>query len=234
MSVDTTNQHIEIRFIATENRSVTINEVGLFLYDLAILYELVRLVVDPKYKDFKFSRFALYRNRRRLKPKDRLYVQKIKQESPLEVAILIGTTTVSALSAVWVFVQLTEKIYNFRLNREKLEVDLEKASLDIEKAKLDIEKATLDKNKTELELRKLEREELSLSKQSSPIISLAEAEKHLEERNAIRLIKSVERKLERSPLQIRELDLKVINPKLDTKALEGLHNWLEKKPPEDS
>jgi hypothetical protein len=42
---------------------------GLFLYDLATLYDLIRLALDPKYGGYRFGRYPLFRGRRPVKPR---------------------------------------------------------------------------------------------------------------------------------------------------------------------
>ena len=104
-------------------------DVGLFLYDIDSLYELIRLSLDEHYKDFSFSRFALYRGHRKLSENDKLQIQDLSMQSPIEVATSVTVyagMVASILGTFWVFIQILEKIYNLKLNHEKLRLEVEK------------------------------------------------------------------------------------------------------------
>jgi hypothetical protein len=189
------NQYGEIYLIGSETKRITVDEVGLFLYDLSSLYELVRLSIDNRYENYEFSQYSLYRNNRPLRTEDKLYVQRLQHESPILLVTTIAATTVAALSAIWVFTQIVEKIYNLPLNREKLKSDIE------------LGKTAIRLN--ELQIQKLEREEIS---QTKSIISPDEAEDIFRKRGSIESINTVEKRLNNSPIQIREFGVKIRNP----------------------
>jgi len=128
-----------LRIRATAEAAPDISDVGLFLYDLDSLYEMARLAFDPEYKGYHFSRFSLYRNGRPLAPRDKLLVRRIHLASPLEVTATVAAGAAAAASvaaALWAFVQLVEKIYNLRLQREKLELEVERLKHETVQARL--------------------------------------------------------------------------------------------------
>src|SRR4051812_32905673 len=108
------NEYIRISIIGTESLDVTFDEVGLFLYDFTCLYELVRLALDPKYNKFRFSRFSLYRNKRPLRVEDKMVVEKLRHESPIEAQVVIAIT--SGITAVSTFITMLSTIYNLKPN----------------------------------------------------------------------------------------------------------------------
>jgi hypothetical protein len=121
------SQIVSIRVQAKADRPLDISTAGLFLYDLDSLYKIIRLALDPAYKSYRFSRFSLYRNGRPLADQDRLLVKRLKLSSPLEVlatVAAVGGAATTVAAAVWTLVQTIEKIYNLRLNREKLELEV--------------------------------------------------------------------------------------------------------------
>ncbi len=122
--------HVARLTLAADSKaSPHISDVALFLYDFTSLYEIVRLAVDPHYRNYHFTRFSLYRNGRPLEERDRLELGSIRMRSPLEVVATIavaGGAAASVATAIWVVVQTLEKIYNLPLNRERLELEVQK------------------------------------------------------------------------------------------------------------
>jgi len=62
-------------------------------------------------------------------------VERLRQESPLELAVAVSAASGAAIGAVWCVVQIVERIANFRLNRQKLKLELEKLRRETEYAK---------------------------------------------------------------------------------------------------
>ena len=99
-------------------------DISSYLYDFNLLYEFSRLVVDPKYEGYKFSRFSGYRNAERILPDDRLEIESLRIESPIAM-ITIVLALPAAAGALWAFTQAFEKIANFRINRDILKLQRE-------------------------------------------------------------------------------------------------------------
>lgn len=122
-------QRLTLTIKADVGRSPDATEVALFLYDLVSLYEVLRLGTDPGYKSYEFSRFCLYRKGRPLLPADRMLVRTIRLHSPLELITTIaaaGGAAASLATAIWSFLQVVEKLYNLRMNHQKLELEIRK------------------------------------------------------------------------------------------------------------
>lgn len=188
------SQSVAIRIRAETDPTPDIATVGLFLYDLDSLYEIVRLALDPAYKSYRFSRFSLYRNGRPLADQDRLLVKRLKLASPLEVfatVAAVGGAATTVAAAVWTLVQIVEKIYNLRLNHEKLE----------------------------LEVMKLQREavqpRLPLDLPDKPLSS----EKILKRRAADGPLETLEKRLASSTVRITEFEIEVIEKTTSPKRL---------------
>jgi hypothetical protein len=99
-------------------------DISSFFYDFNLLYEFSRLVVDPKYEGYKFSRYSGYRNAKRVFPDDRLEIESLRIESPIAL-IAIVVAVPAAAGALWAFTQAFEKIANFRINRDILKLQRE-------------------------------------------------------------------------------------------------------------
>lgn len=106
-------------------------DVHYFLHDLNLLYELVRVVADPKYRHYEFSRFFAYRNRQRIDPDDQLRIERLRQESPLDVVVVVAALPAAA-TTIWIVIQILEKLWNMTLNREILKLNREKLRRELE------------------------------------------------------------------------------------------------------
>jgi len=129
---------VRISLVASELPRPVLGDVALFIYDFDSLYEVVRLSVDPRYEDFRFSRFALYRNGRPLKPEDRMHVESIRLESPLELVttiLAVSAAASSVLGTLLLATQVLEKTSNFRLSRRKLSLEVLRLERDLGIAK---------------------------------------------------------------------------------------------------
>lgn len=115
---------IELRASETDDYPA-FSDVNYFLHDMNLLYEFSRVIVDPKYRDYRFSRFFVYRNRQRVEPDDQLRLQSLTQESPLEIAAIVAAAP-SAAATIWILIQAFDKISNYSLNRDILKLSREK------------------------------------------------------------------------------------------------------------
>src|SRR5271169_907439 len=106
-------------------------DISSYLYDFNLLYEFSRLVVDPKYEGYKFSRFTGYRNAKRVLPDDRLEIESLRIESPIELVTIIAAVPAAAMT-LWVLAQAFEKIANFRINRDILKLQRDNLRKELE------------------------------------------------------------------------------------------------------
>lgn len=68
---------VEIVIRGTDAPDPTLLDVTSFLYDLNLVYEIGRLATDPRYEDYQFSPYTLFRDGRPLRYNERLIVQKL-------------------------------------------------------------------------------------------------------------------------------------------------------------
>jgi hypothetical protein len=110
-----------------EERTPLLLDISSALYDFNVMYEVLRLAVDPKYDavSLKNAQYLLRRNGRPLAPEDRLHVEKLVQQSPLELITILAALP-GAAATIWAIAQATEKLVLLPLNREKLRQEIEK------------------------------------------------------------------------------------------------------------
>lgn len=96
-------------------------DITSLLYDLELAHDFGVLATEPEYRGYEFNRFFWYRNGRRIKPIHRVRAARIVKQSPLLIEVIIPS-----LGALWVLLQIIEKVSNWKLSREKLEFEVEK------------------------------------------------------------------------------------------------------------
>jgi hypothetical protein len=117
---------LEITVHGEEEYLPLLLNVTSFLEDFTLLYEFARLGTDPKYPRHPASlQYSWDRNSRPLAYDDRLRVCRIEQGSPFLFTSLVVAVP-AAVTAFWGIVQTIEKIRNWGMNRELLELQREK------------------------------------------------------------------------------------------------------------
>ena len=127
-----------LKLVFSEEERPFLLDISSILYDFELLHDFSLILSAEEYSNYSFSRYFWYRNGRPIKVDHRVRAARIVKESPLTVELIIAGTTV-ATGALWVLLQATEKIQNWRLNREKLKLEVEKLRLDRQKLQLEID-----------------------------------------------------------------------------------------------
>jgi hypothetical protein len=117
--------YIEITIRGDEEQYPLLLDVNSFLYDFNLLYEFARIGNDPSYSNYTLSRFSWTRKNRPLSESDQLRVVQLRHESPLLLVVIVAAVP-SAVAAIWGMVQTTEKITNWKINREILQLQRDK------------------------------------------------------------------------------------------------------------
>ena len=162
-----------------ENERPYMLDITSLFYDLELLHDLSVLSAEEEYYDFRFTHNFWYRKGRPLKNYHRLTAARITKESPLVLEVVIPS-----LCAIWVLLQLIEKIQNWELNREKLE----------------------------LEVKKLRREEEE-HKQKVMDLYADQLDSYLWERGAKEFQDRIINRLSQNPISLRDLEIERDEPK---------------------
>jgi|NGEPerStandDraft_6_1074524.scaffolds.fasta_scaffold67926_2 hypothetical protein len=172
--------YYRIHLLAEDDDYPDIDQVSSFLYDFNLLYEFSRVIVDPEYSSYRFSRYSGFRNQKRIGEDDKLKLDLLSQGSPLELIALV-TAIPAAAATLWALTQTAEKIRNWSLNREILELTRDRLLRDLQRS-ANIDLPAYEQNST----------------QFTQMVRLREAEENFS---------LVENRLQRSPLSVRELSI---------------------------
>jgi hypothetical protein len=165
------------RFEFEEARYPFLLSVSSLFYDLELAHDLGILVTYMAYDSYKFGQDFWTRTGRPLEAAQRLRTFEIVKQSPLALELII-----TAVGGIWALTQIIDKVANWKLNRNKLE--LEVAKLRQEKALKDLE--ILDRQ-----------------------LTLEEA---IQKRDAERIYETLITRLNESELRLRDLTLRNARP----------------------
>jgi hypothetical protein len=170
---------IELTLTASEETQFLTDLLN-FLYDFNLFYEISRLGTDPEYGGFRPSPWMFTRNRRTLRPEDRLEVDVLSQESPTKLIARI-TCTAAAITALGTLVRLPL------------------APLEYEKLQLEIRTLRLDYERRAKEL-------------GQPVSPPSHTDDVIQE-NAEHALHQTVYRMERSPVRIEEVGVRLITDK---------------------
>jgi hypothetical protein len=222
-SSDETFPGIRLRILGADRAGIAAEQVGLFLFDFTVAFELFRRMVEER-GAARLTNWDLYRGHRRVAPIERLAIERLRMESPIEVIATTITLTGVGIGAVWASIQAFERIYMLPLNRKKTELEIRKLEHEVRR----LESGTLSAH----DVRQLERPDAEPARGSLAVFD-DEAEPHsaipssLPRRtilNALvrrpddeyrsrrqydgesrRVIETVQRRLLRNPIQVEQL-----------------------------
>jgi hypothetical protein len=117
--MNTPQYFLKMRFL--EESYPDLLDISSLLYDLELSHDYGVLLSEKKYLDYEFSRYFWYRNGRPIDAYYRVKAGRIVKESPLELTLIIAS-----IGALWVLLQIIEKVVNWPLNRKKLKLEVEK------------------------------------------------------------------------------------------------------------
>ena len=201
-------EYYRIALRGEEGDYPALSDVALFLYHFNVLYDFSRLLVDPKYAEFKFAANSANRNFKRVEPGDRLAIESLRVQSPIALTVVILATPASA-AALWVLTQAFEKIVNFPINRKNLKLQNESLELGNEKTKLESDKLRRELDSSAAHV------PASLAESDGSFVSL------LHIRNAAKPFGLVMEKLESSEIRIREFEITRVHTLPDKSRLSG-------------
>jgi len=168
------------RFSFEEPRYPTFLSVSSLFTDLLLVHDLAVLLSYPQYRAYAFGPDFWLEQGRPIAPDHQVRTHSIIKQSPLDLGLIIA-----AIGAIWAIVQIVDKVANWQLNRQKLELDLIRAKQDIVK------------NNQEIALKEVETMQKSAS-----------LEQVIHERNAEQIFITLTTRLGRSDIKLRDLELR--------------------------
>jgi len=136
-------RNVRLRLVFREEKKPYLMDVSSLLYDFELLHDYSLLMCAEEYENYNISSFSWYRRGRPLKPRHKLRVARIVKESPFTVELILAGVVASS-GALWTIVQIASKIDNWKLNKEKLRLEIKKLAKEIRETPSEEEKPSLD------------------------------------------------------------------------------------------
>lgn len=123
-----------------------VENIASLLRHLVYLHDRLVILASPRYRSAAWSSYFFYRSGRPLKEDELLKIYYLKQESPIEIGIIISAALASPLAAK-AFVELLKMIRDWNLDREYKVLRNEQLRSQVERliGDLDIEDEYLPK-----------------------------------------------------------------------------------------
>jgi hypothetical protein len=183
MALTYEGQYLRLRITGDEESFPTLLDISSFLYDVNLLYEFLRLSLDPAHERFTFSQYAFYRRGRPLSEVEQLHIQSLRLGSPIDVVTVVAVIG-GAIGAFAGLVAIIQNLHNAPLNRRKLAAEVEKL---------------------ERENRVASREEILRAFED-----LEGLGRRLGARESEHLVQGITRRLASSPVRIEKIDVEVV------------------------
>jgi len=213
-------EEILISIKAAERGEVQLRDTVNFLWDFNLLYEISRLALDPKYRDFRITPHVFQRNGRPLWPEDRLRLIELSAQSPLKLRIALAAVPVAA-ATLWTVVQTAQTISNWPLQREKLEAEVLKTQLEVEKLHRELRPHILIEDRKQLAAKTEKEGAVRVPKKivrgRRPRSEIAKINRRLRMREAQHEIEAVTKRLERSPVKIEDVAIEIVSEDEETR-----------------
>lgn len=202
----------QIRILTTEPKFPGLGDVTSFLYDLNLLYEILRLAIDSNYKDFQFSSRVGYRNgRTRLDNRDRLHIQSLRMDSPMDfVAFLQVFQLPITLTAIAAFIGSVEKIYLLKPKSRLLNAQAQELEDKHLRAHDEARVVRAQAEKAERENRQAALKEFEYSRAAFEE-EFEEWLQHLKNRGALKSYSNASNRLRKSKIQIVSIEVDYID-----------------------
>jgi len=122
-----------IRLTFRDERKPFLIDISSLLYDFELLHDFSLLIYMDEYREYKFAKYFWYREGRPLKSEHKIRAIRIIKESPLTIELIFG-----GMAAFWILIQAIEEISNWKLNRQKLKLEVENLKYEGEKVKVEL------------------------------------------------------------------------------------------------
>jgi hypothetical protein len=97
-------------------------DISSMLYDLELTHDFAVIIANRNtYANYRFNRYFWYRKGRPVLKEHKIRALRIVKQSPLLLEVVIPS-----LGAIWILLQIFEKISNWDLNKEKLRLEVNK------------------------------------------------------------------------------------------------------------
>lgn len=134
--------YFRFHILGSDEDSPAVVDVATFLYDFNMLYEILRLAVDPERRPRRYTHYLTFRNKQRVPDDERLRTVVLRVQSPPELVAILEAfrlpLTITTLGLLLKYLpdgirglsdafDLVEKVRNRDLNRRLLQAQVEDA-----------------------------------------------------------------------------------------------------------
>ena len=112
---------IRLKLVFKEDGKTSLLDFSSLLYDLTLFHDAIVLAILEDYKEYNFSQYFWYRKGRGIREEHQLYLSRVKHESPMELVTILAAAAGSP-AFLLALVKLIEKVSNWDLNRQKLQL----------------------------------------------------------------------------------------------------------------
>ena len=124
-------KYLKLKLTFSNDKQPYLLDISSLFYDFELLHDLLLIIYAEEYRFYKFDRWFWFRRGRPIKEEHQIKILRIQKESPLTIEIIVGII-VGLSGALWALVQTFEKISNWRLNKEKLKLEIENLKREVD------------------------------------------------------------------------------------------------------
>jgi len=220
-----TESTVKVRVQTLEPPQPTLLDVSAFLYDFNLLYEVGRLSTDEKYRGARLSHATFYRWGRPIYFEDRLRVESLRHESPIEVSVVLQAVTGAFFSLAGIagaFLYLRKQY----AEGTKLQNEGEYYKALTQKTEIEVSKAHKSYSRMEAQLRAFKKAAKSMDEPNNNLKvegfridqhALDDFTELVEQREALAKFINILCRLERASIKMSMLEIKLSSRKSDSK-----------------
>jgi hypothetical protein len=119
------NRKVKVKLTFPEGENVYCDQFISLLKYLEIINDLGVVTVDKKYEKINIDKYFYYKSARPIEKNQRFIITEVSKKSPLSLTVVLAS-----LGGLWILIQIIDKIANWRLNRQKLRLEVEKLIIE--------------------------------------------------------------------------------------------------------
>lgn len=115
------NRKVKVKLTFSEGEDIYCDQFISLLKYLEIINDIGVVTVDKKYEKINIDKYFYYKSSRPIELDQRFIITEVSKKSPLTLTVVLAS-----IGGLWVLIQIIDKVANWRLNREKLRLEVER------------------------------------------------------------------------------------------------------------